>query len=232
MASQACSSGIGAYLCSSIGKKQLMGVTAFLLIGFLKAHLLGNFLILVGKDAFNAYGHKLVSLGPLLIAAEIILLIIFLTHLGLAIALVWQNRAARPVKYYSKKRTGRGATFASDTMPFTGVIILIFICLHLWCFKYGTYYEYQLNGETVRDLYKTVIEYFSNPLYTAWYVVAMIAMGIHLSHGIQSAFQSVGFRHARYTPWIKKLGCALSAFLTIGFSGLSIYGYYISTTLN
>ncbi len=232
MASQACSSGICGYLCSSIGKKQLMGVTAFLLIGFLKTHLLGNFLIIFGRDAFNEYCYRLMSLGPMLIVAEIILLAIFLTHLVLAISLVWQNKAARPVKYYSKKRTGRGATFASDTMPYTGIIILIFICLHLWSFKYGSYYEYELNGIIVRDLYQTVIEYFSNPLYTAWYVIAMIAMGIHLSHGVQSAFQSVGFRHARYTPIIKKLGCILSFFLTVGFAGLSIYGYYISTTLN
>ncbi len=232
MASQACTSGICGYLCSSIGKKQLMGVTAFLLIGFLKAHLLGNFLLLLGPAAFNEYGHKLMSLGPLLIIAEIILLAIFLTHLVLAISLVWQNRKARPVKYYSKQRTGRGATFASNTMPYTGIVILIFICLHLWCFKYGTYYEFDLDGIIVRDLYRTVIEYFANPFYTAWYVLAMIAMGIHLSHGVQSAFQSVGFRHARYTPLIKKLGCALSLFLTVGFSGLSIYGYYISTTLN
>ncbi len=229
MASNTCSTGICGYLCSSIGKKQLMGVTAFLLIGFLKTHLLGNLLILGGRDLFNDYAHKLISLGNILIVAEVILLAIFLIHLFLAIALVWQNKKARPVKYHSKKRTGRGATFASDTMPYTGVVILVFIVLHLLNFKYGTYYEYELNGVIVRDLYQTVIEYFSNPLYTAWYVIAMIVMGIHLSHGVQSAFQSVGFRHARYTPIIKKIGCALSAGLTIGFSALSIYGYYIST---
>ncbi len=229
MTTQAAKGGISGYLSSSIGKKQIMGLTAFALIGFLKTHLLGNLLILGGRDLFNEYAHKLMSLGTLLYVAEIILLVIFLTHLFLAAALTYQNKKARPVKYHSKKRTGRGATFASNTMPYTGIVILVFVCLHLLNFKYGSYYEYELNGVIVRDLYRTVIEYFSNPIYTAWYVIAMIAMGIHLSHGVQSAFQSMGFRHDRYTPIIKRLGGILSFVLTFGFSALSVYGYYVST---
>ena len=104
------------YLSSSIMKKQLMGVTGLLLCGFLVSHLAGNMLIIVGPKAFNIYAHTLTS-NPLIYVAEVILLSIFALHVGLAFKLTIENKLARPVGYYMKQPTGRGATFASTTMP-------------------------------------------------------------------------------------------------------------------
>jgi len=216
---------LGALSSVSIGKKQIMGLTGLALCGFLVTHLLGNFLVLLGPDAFNNYAHTLIS-NPFIYVAEAGLVALFLSHLFMALKLTWENRQARPVKYYMKKSTGRGETFASKTMIYTGVITFIFVVLHLISFKYGTEYTTYIDGVKVRDIYKLVIEYFSNPLYVAWYVVAMISMGIHTSHGFWSAFQSLGFNHEKYTPIIRKISCLYACFIGLGFSFLSIWCHF------
>lgn len=209
--------------CStSVVKKVAMGITGLLLCGFLVSHLLGNFLIFVGADAFNLYAHTLTS-NPLIYGAEAVLLLIFLVHLFMAIRLVIENKLARPTPYYVKKPTGRGATFASSTMPITGVIILVFLVLHLIQFKYGTYYESNVAGTVMRDLYKTVIEFFKQPLNVVWYVVAMAALSVHVSHGFWSAFQSIGFSHPKYTPCVNRFAKVFAVVVFLGYSALPIF---------
>ncbi|EPZ50829.1 succinate dehydrogenase cytochrome B subunit, b558 family [Bacteriovorax sp. BAL6_X] len=210
------------YLTNSVAKKQVMGVTGLLLCGFLLSHMLGNFLLMVGADAFNKYAYTLTS-NPLIYVAEAGLLVIFLTHLFMALKLTMENKAARPVNYYMKQPTGRGATFASSTMPYTGMLILFFIIMHLINFKYGSVYMTTLNGMEVRDLYKTVIEYFASPLNVGMYVVFMIVIGIHVSHGFWSAFQSIGFNHPKYMPAIKFLSKLYAVVLTVGYSTIAIW---------
>ncbi|MCB9092063.1 MAG: succinate dehydrogenase cytochrome b subunit [Halobacteriovoraceae bacterium] len=212
------------FFSSSIGKKQVMALTGLALCGFLVSHLLGNCLLLLGPDTFNLYAHKLTS-NNLIYVAEGALVLIFLSHVFMAIRLTIENKKARPERYHAKKKTGRGATFASSTMPFSGLILLAFIILHLMNFKYGTHYETFVDGAQIRDLYKTVIEYFSNPLYVAWYVFAMIVMGFHVSHGFQSSFQSLGLNHPKYTPKIKLLSLVFAVVVSGGFSFLSIWSY-------
>ena len=96
-------------------------------------------------------------------------------------------------KYYVKNKTGRGSTFASSTMPYTGVIILVFLIFHLKGLKFGAYYDVTYDGVLMRDLYRLTFEKFASLPYVAFYVLSMFAMGIHVSHGFWSAFQSVGF---------------------------------------
>lgn len=215
------------YFTSSIGKKQIIAITGFGLIGFTLAHLLGNLLILLGSDAFNIYAYKLTS-NPLIYVAEAGLVSMFLLHILLAVFLKIENSAARPHAYYLKVKTGRGESFASSSMPYTGAIILIFIIMHLLNFKYGSEYLATVDGLQVRDLYKTVIEYFANPLYVAWYVFAMLALGIHTSHGFQSLFQSWGVNHPKYTPIIQVASLAYGLFVAIGFSTLAIFCHFQS----
>lgn len=210
------------YLSSSIMKKQVMGVTGLLLCGFLLSHLAGNCLIYVGSDAFNVYAYTLIS-NPLIYVAEAILAVIFLTHLGLALKLTIENKAARPQRYYIKQNTGRGATFASSTMPYTGMIILVFLVLHLLHFKFGPVYMTTVDGVEMRDLYKTVVEYFQSPLNVAWYIFVMIALAIHVSHGFWSAFQSIGFSHPKYNCAIKFISKAFAVLVFVGYSALPIY---------
>jgi succinate dehydrogenase / fumarate reductase cytochrome b subunit len=213
------------YFTSSIGKKQIMAITGLGLVGFTITHLIGNLLIFLGPDAFNMYAYKLTS-NPLIYIAEAGLLSMFLAHIVLAIVLQMQNSNARPVKYYMKKSTGRGETFASKTMPITGLIMLAFIILHLINFKYGAHYKTAVDGHQLRDLYRVVIEYFANPFYVAWYVFAVCALGIHTSHGLQSSLQTLGINHPKYTPIFKHISCAYGFIVAVGFSALAIFSYF------
>ena len=122
------------YLGSSIVKKQIMAVTGLMLCGFLIAHLTGNLLIIAGPEAFNRYAHGLTHNKAFLYTAEFFLSLLFQTHIVMAIKLTIENKKARPEKYYMKKATGRGATFASSTMPYTGFITLVFLVFHLLIF--------------------------------------------------------------------------------------------------
>jgi len=215
---------IKTFVSSSIGKKQVMALTGLALTGFVVTHLLGNFLLFLGPDAFNMYGHKLTS-NPAIYIAEAGLVALFLSHVFMAIKLVVENKIARPQGYYMKTHTGRGSTFASSTMPVTGLILLIFVVTHIMHFKYGAYYTAMVDGQEIRDIYRVVIEYFRNPVWVGWYVFAMSCLGLHLSHGFQSAFQSLGFNHPKYNCSLKLLGNAIGLFVAFGFSSLAIFSY-------
>lgn len=213
------------YFTSSIGKKQIMALTGFGLIGFTLTHLMGNFLILVGPDAFNFYAYKLTS-NPLIYVAEAALAGMFIGHILLAVLLKLQNSSARDRSYFTKVKTGRGETFASSTMPYTGTVLLVFLIIHLLNFKFGSQYQVTVDGIQMRDLYRTVVEYFANPLYVSWYVFAMLCLGLHTSHGFHSMFQSWGINHPKYTPTIKTLAQAYGLFVAVGFSGLAIFCHF------
>ncbi len=209
---------------SSIIKKQIMGITGLLLCGFLVTHLAGNCLIYVGAQAFNTYAHTLIT-NPFIYVAEAILALIFFTHIGLAICLTWENKSARPQNYCKKARTGRGSTFASSTMLITGLIILAFLIFHIWHFKFGPYYPVNYGDGEMRDLYLLLMEYFQNPLAVTWYIVAMLALGLHLSHGFWSAFQSLGFNHPKYNNFLHLKAKAFAAIIALGFAALPLYCY-------
>ncbi len=213
---------VSRYFVSSIGRKQLIALSGLALCGFLVSHLLGNILLLVSADAFNLYAFKLTSMGALLYVAEAGLAGLFLLHLLLALKLTWENRVARGQKYYVKNRTGRGETIASATMPYTGLILLVFLVLHLIEFKFGAYYETQVDGVTMRDLHRTVVEYFASPLKTAWYVFAMAAAALHTSHGFASAFQTFGWNHPAWMPKVKSLSIIYALGVGGGFALLAV----------
>ena len=217
-------SAVNHYLRSSIGRKHLVAITGLLLCGFLVGHLSGNLLLIVGPDAFNLYAHKLTSLGAALYVIEAGLAGIFLLHLFLAIKLNIENKKAGG-KYQVKKWTGRGITFMSATMPYTGFVLLVFLILHLRSLKFGTYYTTIVDGVEMRDLYKTTLEYFQNPMNVAWYVFAMVCAGLHTAHGFASAFQSLGLNHPKYYPKIKIVSYLYAIVVGGGFALLSIWAY-------
>lgn len=217
---------------SSIGKKMVMAVTALSLVLFVIVHLLGNFQLLSGNsDGFNSYAHKLESLGGLLYAAEIGLILIFVTHFTIAFFIIIRKKRARPVGYYKKKGLGNPSreSIGSITMIYTGVLLIIFTVVHLIHFKYGPGitegYIKVVHGDAVRDLYRLVIESYKNPWWVAFYSVIMILLGIHLSHGFWSAFQSLGANHPRYTPVLYGIGIAIALILGIGFLSIPITIY-------
>ena len=211
---------------SSLSKKYAMGITGLLLCGFLFTHFLGNLTLIVGPNAFNLYSHKLVS-NPLIYVAEAVLALIFLSHIFMAIKLTMENKNARPEQYYMRKTSGRGATFASSTMPYTGIITAIFLVIHILGLKFGPVYTTMIDGVEVRDIYRTTIEYFQDPLHVLIYIVAMISLGIHVGHGFWSAFQSIGFNHPKYMPKIRTFSKLYGLFVAIGFSIFPLFCYFL-----
>jgi succinate dehydrogenase / fumarate reductase, cytochrome b subunit len=217
-------SAVNHYFRSSIGRKHLVAITGLLLCGFLVGHLSGNLLLLVGPDAFNIYAHKLTSLGALLYLVEAGLAVVFLLHLYLAARLNIENYQARG-KYQVKRRTGRGTTFMSATMPYTGLVLLVFLILHLMNLKFGSYYPTTVDGVEMRDIYRTTMEYFQNPISVAWYVFAMACAGLHTAHGFASAFQSLGLNHGKYYPKIKFISYLYAIVIAGGFAFVSVWAY-------
>ena len=212
------------YFRSSIGRKHLVAITGLLLCGFLVGHLAGNLLLLVGPDAFNIYAHKLISLGALLYVIEGGLALVFVVHLYLAVRLNIENKQSGG-KYAMKKWTGRGTNFMSASMPYTGLVLLVFIILHLMNLKFGTNYPTEVAGVQMRDLYRTTIEYFQNPMNVAWYVFSMVCAGLHTAHGFASAFQSLGLNFPKYYPKIKIISYLYAAVIAGGFAFVSVWCY-------
>ncbi len=217
-------------LWTSVGKKLIMGLTGLLLILFLIEHLIGNLLLLLPEKApYNEYAHFLTSFGWLLIVAELILLAIFLAHVVSAVSVTLRNRQARPQRYVKLASAGPPSrkNVASMTMIYSGVILLIFVVIHLKTFKFGPYYPYlsEADGVEMRDLYRLVAEVFSQPGYVIWYVVAMALLGFHLRHGFWSAFQSLGLYHPRWTPVIYTVGILVAIIIAVGFIGIPIWIY-------
>ncbi len=208
------------FLESSIGKKIMVATAGLLLIGFLVTHLAGNLLLFVGGDAFNKYAEA-IEHNPLLPLAEGGLVFLFLVHILLSARATFANRAARPVAYESYK--GKGArTAGSSTMAITGTLLLIFIIAHVATFKF------KAGGAKGADLYTHVLAWFANPWYSGFYLLALGGLCLHLSHGIQSAFQTFGVNHPRYTPLIKKAGLALAGLLFLGFASMPVYFGFVA----
>jgi succinate dehydrogenase / fumarate reductase, cytochrome b subunit len=210
---------------SSIGSKLLIALTGLGLFIFLVGHLAGNLLFLAGPATFNEYSHKLVS-NPLVYVAEVGLVVIFVLHVIKTARLYFGAKEARPVAYAMKERAGGPSrkNVASSTMIFTGTLVLIFLVLHLRAFKFGTWYE---GAGGVRDLYRLQVEIFSNPLYVAWYMLAMVFVGFHLWHGVASAVQSLGWDHPKYTPKVLVIGRVLAVLIAGGFFFLPLYTYLL-----
>lgn len=203
-----------------------MGFTGLIWAGFVLSHMIGNLLIFAGAEKFNHYSHMLVT-NPLLPVAEGGLVVALLAHVYFAIKLTAENRSARPQGYAVSPSGPKQASIASRTMAYTGSLILIFVILHIATFKYGTYYAANYNGVEMRDIYRLVIECFQKPGFVAWYVVCLVLLGFHLSHGFSSAFQSLGISHPRYTRQLEKLGWLYSIVVAAGFIAQPLYVFFM-----
>jgi succinate dehydrogenase / fumarate reductase, cytochrome b subunit len=213
------------YFSSSVGTKLLIGITGLLLLAYLVLHLAGNVLVFAGPDTFNEYSHKLIA-NPLLLPIELGLLLVFVVHIYKAVRMVIANRAARPVAYQKKAYAGHTSrkSFSSSTMIASGVILLVFVLVHVKQFKFGAYY--QTVGETpIRDLYRTEIEVFRHPLWVVFYVICTVVVGLHLRHGIASGFQSIGFDHPLYTRRLTAWGIILAVIIGGGLGFIPIWVY-------
>jgi len=197
----------------SLGKKQLMALTGLALTAFLVAHLAGNLLVFLGPDAFNGYSASLEH-NPLLIPAEIVLLLLYVAHVLLAIVVTIENRKARPERYVMKRREG-GKTLASSTMLYSGLIIFVFVVLHLITFKFA-----DREGTTLYDI---EVRVFQSLPYVIWYVFAVSVVGLHVSHGFQSSFRTLGLGHPKYLRLVDKTSRILGVALAVGYALIPIW---------
>lgn len=206
--------GLTETIWTSIGRKVLMALTGLGFVGFLVAHLAGNLTIYAGGDAFNSYAAHLQSLGPLLRLAEAALATLALVHVSCGLLLFFENLAARPRRYAVNRRAG-GRTVGSATMPYTGVLILGFVVFHLFHFTFA--------DQSHTTIFAIVSAAFASPVYVALYILAMVVVAVHVSHGFWSAFQSLGASHPKYMPALMALSVVLAVAVGVGFGFLPIY---------
>ena len=199
---------IGSLYRSSIGKKSIMAASGLLLTLFIVTHLLGNSVSFLGREAFNFYAERLHSLGVLIYFFELGLLILFLIHILTGVILYFENLGARPSRYSVDTSEG-GRSWGSRTMPYTGLIILVFIIVHLMNFHFTD--KSVLIADLVREL-------LSKPGLAFFYIFSLIALALHLSHGFWSLFQSIGFNHKKYNQLLLKGALVFSILVGIIFT--------------
>jgi succinate dehydrogenase / fumarate reductase cytochrome b subunit len=213
---------------SPVGKKVVTGATGLALTAFVLMHMVGNLQYLVDTDAYNEYSHFLISLGPVLWAVEIALVAFFVFHITLGINIWLGKRRARPDGYATKGSAGSPSrkSASSQSMILTGIILGVFLVIHILSFKYGTYYETTVNGVVMRDLARLMHEKFQSPLYAFGYPAVVLLLSVHLRHGIWSAFQSLGATRPSMTPVIYSIGGLLGLAIGIGFLIVPIAIYF------
>lgn len=214
---------MGRFLDSSLGRKVVMAATGLLLTGFLLAHLAGNFTLFADKDgkAFIDYAQKLHDLGPLLVVAELGLVALFGIHIAMAIRLTTTNREARPQRYAVRQTKGE-STPASASMAVTGAVVLGFLVVHLATMRFAG----GLKALKADDLHTEVTDVLGSPVIALIYLVGSLVVGIHLAHGFQSVFQSLGVNHPRVAKIAKPLGWGLALLFAIGFASFPIAGLF------
>ncbi|MGE4131398.1 MAG: succinate dehydrogenase cytochrome b subunit [Bdellovibrionales bacterium] len=214
------------WIGSTIGKKQLIAVTGLGLSFFVLTHMLGNFLLVLSARAYNEYSHALIS-NPLIELAEAGLLLMFLGHMVLASRISMRNMKARDVGYAVLPSGEKGTSWAKRSLWAQGLLILVFTILHLITFKYGTHYTVDYGKGEIRDLHKLVVEVFQQPGYVVWYLIALVVLLVHLSHGVASSLQTLGIHHPRFQKCIKGLSWFYAVFVGVGFIVQPIYVFFI-----
>lgn len=221
------------YFRSSIGRKFLMAVTGLMLVGFIIAHLLGNLQIFAGREALNSYAEFLKNLGPGLWFARGGLLAVVLAHFWIGLSLARENERARPRDYVREETVQ--ASLASRTMRETGIVIAIFVVMHLLHFTFGKLQPELFDvfdTKNRHDVYSIVVGGFQNGWYTASYVLALLLLGLHLSHALGSFLQTLGLVCSRKVyVWARQVAVAVATLITIGYVSIPLSIYWGLVTL-
>ncbi|HVK38739.1 MAG TPA: succinate dehydrogenase cytochrome b subunit [Candidatus Kapabacteria bacterium] len=219
-------------LSSQVGRKLLTGITGILLVAFVIAHLSGNLSLLqTNPDPFNRYTAFLSGFGGLLVFVEIMLALVILLHAYLGIAIALRRKKARAQGYEVYKSRGGESRqgLSSRTMAITGIVLLIFLVVHIWQFRFGPGvadgYVTTLDGKEARNLHLLVVETFRNIGWVIFYVVATALLGFHLRHGVWSMLQSLGAMKPRMSKAIYSVAFVLGLLLALGFLFLPIWIY-------
>ncbi len=218
---------------SPIGRKVLTGVTGLALTLFVLVHMIGNLTFFSSNpNAYNEYAHTLMSLGPLLYAVELVLLLFVVVHIVLGIRIYLGKQAARPIDYAEYRSAGEPSrqTISSRSMIVTGIILGAFLVFHVLSFKYGPGlaegYQVTVDGVVMRDLKRLMVEKFQSPYYAFGYPAVMILLAFHLRHGIWSALQSLGAMSPRLTPVVYAAGGLVAGLIAVGFLVLPLWVFF------
>jgi succinate dehydrogenase / fumarate reductase cytochrome b subunit len=213
------------FLKSMVGRKIVMAVSGLMMVLFVVAHLLGNTSIFAGPNGINAYASKLHELAPLVWTYRLIMVFLFSLHVFFGIQLTLENSRAKPEVYAVRKSLS--ATFAGKTMIWTGLIIGAFLVYHLLQFTIqvtnpGISAVRNFDPVGRPDVFHMVVFSFQKALISLIYVVALIALGFHLTHGIQSFFQTLGLNNDRTFPVITKSGTLTALIIFLGYVAIPI----------
>ena len=216
------------FLTSTVGQKILMGFTGLGLCGFLVAHLSGNLLMYKapllkdGGKAYNEYAHFLHS-RELLLPAEIGLFTMIILHIILGFTTAAKNTKARGTEVYAEKQTKQSQGvlffFPHNVMFATGLVVLLFLVVHLSDMKF----ELRNQVPSGTASFDHAVRVLKDPISAVIYVVGSLVLGVHLAHGFQSAFRSIGFAHPKYSPFLGKLSIVFAIVIALGFASLPIW---------
>ncbi|MEI6815636.1 MAG: succinate dehydrogenase cytochrome b subunit [Bacteroidota bacterium] len=205
----------------TIGRKVLMALTGLFLCVFLCEHLYGNLLLYYNDHGhqFELYTHILTR-TLLIRIVEYVLFGSFIIHMIDALMLTINNKKARPIGYAMQK-SSENSSWYSRNMGLTGSIILFFLIVHLRTF----FFPHRFLGDT-GSMFAEVVEAFKNPLYSGFYILSVIILGLHLNHGAQSAFHTLGLSNKSYAPIIKLCGTVFALIITLGFASVPVAFYF------
>ena len=217
------------FLTSSIGRKLLMSLTGLFLIVFLLVHLIGNLQLITDPtgESFNVYA-QFMTTNPVIKFTSYGLYFFILLHIVQGLMIWSSNRAARGGKDYAVNATRGTQTNAAiaKRMGALGMIIMAFLGLHMYQFWYKMHWQLKASEvDGMKDLYSLVDRTYQDPLYVVIYVLSMLFISFHLWHGFQSAFQTLGLNHKKYTPFIQLVGKAYAILIPLAFAIIPIYMY-------
>jgi succinate dehydrogenase / fumarate reductase cytochrome b subunit len=205
-------SGAPGFLGSSIGRKVIMAITGVILFGYVFGHMIGNLQVYLGPEALNHYAVLLRTIlhGWALWVVRVVMLAAVGLHIWAAAALTLESRRARPQGYEEVK--WKESTYASRTMRWGGVILLLFIIFHILNLTTGTVHPNFVEG----DVYRNFVVGFQNVPTSIAYMIAMIALALHLRHGVWSMFQTLGVSHPRYIALAHAAAWAFAVIILVG----------------
>ncbi len=207
---------LGRFYRSTVGRKIVMAVSGIVLVLYLVVHVAGNLLVFRGPQAINDYAHFLQSSTALLWTVRVVLLGSVIVHVHSAWTLTRDARRARPAGY--RELAAQSSTWSSRSMRWGGVLLLLFIVYHLLHFTVGTVHPAFVRG----DVYANMLSGFAVPAVAAFYLIAMVALALHLRHGVWSVFQTLGASHPRLLPLRRRLAWLLAVLIPAGLASIPL----------
>jgi succinate dehydrogenase / fumarate reductase, cytochrome b subunit len=213
---------------STVGKKYIMAVTGFFLMLFVIGHLAGNLQVFGGPEMINRYGNFLQTNLEVIWPVRILLMIFLVLHIWSAARLSAENYAARPVAYSVYRPVG--SSYASRSMLMSGIMLFIFVCYHILhytaqvTYLNGTQQDFTtfVDPKKQHDIFKMMVVGFRNGWVSAFYIAGIGLLCLHLSHGAQSMFQSIGWKNDVYRPLLEKAAVAVAVLIFLGYISIPV----------